>query len=141
MEFVIAIAVFVGGVLAASSLIIARKPDAKELIDKLAPYQGSIGVVLFLWSIYALIWSLGYTILLKIFPIFWIALFASALVGIVLGFLLGFGLITKYVLSKNEEAMKKGQEIRQKLTRFQGPLGLVAIAAALLLLAARLVGF
>ena len=32
-----------GGILAASALIIARKPNAKELIDKLTPYQGWIG--------------------------------------------------------------------------------------------------
>jgi hypothetical protein len=30
------------GILGASNLIIARKPDAKELIAKLAPYQGWI---------------------------------------------------------------------------------------------------
>ncbi len=33
-----------GGILAASALIIARKPNAKQLIDKLTPYQGWIGV-------------------------------------------------------------------------------------------------
>ena len=141
MEFIIAIAVFVGGVLAAASLIVAKKPDAKELIDKLTPYQGWIGIVLFFWSIYALIFSLQWMVILKIYPIFWIALLVSSLVGLLLGFLLGFGLITKYVLSKNEAAMKKGQELRQKLSTFQGPLGLVAIAASVLLLAARLVGF
>ena len=33
------------GVLGASNLIIARKPDAKEMIAKLAPYQGWIGAI------------------------------------------------------------------------------------------------
>ena len=35
-----------GGLLAASNLIIARKPNAKDLIDKLTPYQGWIGIVM-----------------------------------------------------------------------------------------------
>ncbi len=35
-------ALLVLGVVSASNLIIARKPDAKELIAKLAPYQGWI---------------------------------------------------------------------------------------------------
>ena len=36
----------VAGALAASSFIIAKKPDAKKAMDKIAPYQGIIGVVL-----------------------------------------------------------------------------------------------
>ena len=40
-----AIIAILGGILAASSLIIAKKPNAKELIDKLTPYQGWIGLI------------------------------------------------------------------------------------------------
>ena len=39
-----AILSIVGGLIAASSFVIARKPDAKELFDRLAPYQGFIGI-------------------------------------------------------------------------------------------------
>ena len=47
-----------GGILAASALIIARKPNAKELIDKLTPYQGWIGIVMFFWGIWGVLGSL-----------------------------------------------------------------------------------
>jgi len=33
-----------GGILAASGLILSKRPDAKQLIDKLTPYQALIGV-------------------------------------------------------------------------------------------------
>ena len=38
------------GVLGASNLIIAKKPDAKELIAKVAPYQGWIGAMGPVWE-------------------------------------------------------------------------------------------
>ena len=41
-----------GGVLASSGFIISKKPNAKELIDKLVPYQGWIGAVMFFWGIW-----------------------------------------------------------------------------------------
>ena len=44
-----------------------------------------------------------------------------------LGFLLGFGLITKYALSKNEQALARGQQLRGKLVVYQIPLGLIGI--------------
>ena len=43
------------GILGASNLIIARKPDAKELIAKLAPYQGWIGAVSALWGAWGIV--------------------------------------------------------------------------------------
>ena len=43
------------GILGASNLIIARKPDAKELIAKLAPYQGWIGAGAAISGLYYLI--------------------------------------------------------------------------------------
>ena len=38
------------GMLGASSLVIAKRPDAKHVIAKLAPYQGWIGAVSALWG-------------------------------------------------------------------------------------------
>ena len=120
----------VGGILAASALIIARKPNAKDLIDKLTPYQGWLGVGMFAWGIYATI-----TVLLNLgtflhFSILYtVAAVAAAALNLVVGFLLGFGLITQYALSKNPQAMARGQQIRTKLAAYQGVFGLLAIAA------------
>jgi hypothetical protein len=55
---------------------------------------------------------------------FWTAV---ALSDLVVGFLLGFGLITKYALSRNETARQKGAAIRAKLVNYQAPLGLFAM--------------
>ena len=44
------------GILGASNLIIAKRPDAKEHIAKLAPFQGMLGLVaigLGVWDIIA----------------------------------------------------------------------------------------
>ena len=45
------------GILGASSLIISKRPDAKEAIGKLAPYQGWIGAVSALWGAWGIISS------------------------------------------------------------------------------------
>lgn len=113
-----------GGVLAASNLILAKKPNAKELIDRLTPYQGWLGIALFVYGIYDILNGLGYMSVSFIGGVIWLI---CGVVELVLGFLLGFGLITKYALSKNEQAMEKGQAIRTKLAPFQGTIGIVAM--------------
>ena len=114
----------VGGILAASSLIVAKKPNAQELIDKLTPYQGWLGIGLFVYGIYDVINGLGYMGTSFVGGLIWLI---AGIVEFVLGFMLGFSLITKYALSKNEQAMEKGQALRAKLAPFQGTLGLIAV--------------
>lgn len=129
-----ALLIIAAGILAASGLIIARKPNAAALIDKLAVYQGWIGVALFFWGTWRIIWVVLNLNFFSLTP-FWmlVATVVSAL-EVVLGFLLGFGLITKWTLRGNAMALARGQAIRQKLAIYQGTLGLVGIAAGALLL-------
>jgi hypothetical protein len=129
-----ALLIIAAGILAASGLIIARKPNAADLIDNLAVYQGWIGVALFFWGIWRIIWVVLHLNYFSLTP-FWmlVATVVSAL-EVVLGFLLGFGLITKWTLRGNAMALARGQAIRQKLAVYQGTLGLVGIAAGALLL-------
>ena len=89
-----------GGILAASALIIARKPNAKQLIDKITPYQGWIGIVMFFWGVWAVLDCVRFMSLLSVRPVFWVFWLASGVADLVVGFLLGFGLITKYALSE-----------------------------------------
>ncbi len=129
-----ALITIIGGIMAAAGFFIARKPNAKELIDKITPYQGWIGIVLFLWGIWqtiSVILCLGWISSALIFWLIWAIL---AFTNLFVGFLLGFGLISKYALSKNEEAMEKGQRIRIKLMKFQIPLGFISIAIGILYL-------
>jgi hypothetical protein len=123
----------VGGIIAASGLIIARKPDAKQLIDKLTPYQGWIGVALFLWGIWDTIHVVSNIgILFKAKFLLAVFLLVAVVTELLLGFLLGFGLITKYALSKNETALAKGQAIRAKLAPLSGIIGIAGIIVGIL---------
>jgi hypothetical protein len=118
----------VGGILAASALIIARKPNAKDLIDKITPYQGWIGIVMFFWGIWGTLDCVRGIGALSSAPLFWLFWMASSAADLVVGFLLGFGLITKYALGRNLAAQARGQQIRAKLAAYQGVFGLLAIA-------------
>lgn len=116
-----------GGILAASALIIARKPNAKQLIDKLTPYQGWIGIVLFFWGAWDVIACVRYLGLLSTNPVFWIFALALSVARVLVGFLLGFGLITKYTLGSSPAAQARGQQIRVRLAGYQGTFGIAAI--------------
>jgi hypothetical protein len=123
-----------GGLLAASNLIIAKKPNAKDLIDKLTPYQGWIGIVMFFWGIWETFNALRFIGALSSTPLLWIFGFATAIADLVVGFLLGFGLITKYTLSGSPAARARGQQFRARLAPWQGTFGLLAIAMGVLYL-------
>jgi hypothetical protein len=117
-----------GGILAASGLIIARKPNAKELIEKLTPYQGWIGVVMLFWGIWGVFDCVRNIGTLAHAPLFWIFWLASGVADLAVGFLLGFGLVTKYTLSGNPTARARGEQLRARLVGYQGMFGLFAIA-------------
>lgn len=113
------------GILGASNLVIARKPDAKELIAKLAPYQGWIGAVSALggaWITLSAILNLGW---LAHWPISWFTLLANGLLQLGLGLLLGVGVLKTFI--KAPAATAKMDQTITKLAPFQGTLGLVAI--------------
>ncbi len=120
------------GILAASAFIIAKKPDAKEWIDKLTPYEGWIGMLTFVWGVWEIIGSVTGIGMLSEFPLRWAFWLSVGVADLLVGFVLGFKLISKYALSKNETALAKGQELRAKLTKFQIPIGFFAIAMGVL---------
>jgi len=114
-------------IIAVPSLILAKKPNAKELLEQIEPYQGWIGLVFCLlgaWGIIQAILNIGW---LTSFPIWWITLLAGSIVQFGLGFMLGYGLINKYVLSKNADAAEKGEQLRAKIAPLQGKLGILGI--------------
>lgn len=121
-----------GGILAASGLIIGRLPNAKEYIDKITPYTGWIGIIMFFWGIRELYSVLTSMDMISTHFLSWLFWLLTGVSDLGVGFLLGFGLIVKYALSKNETAMEKGQMIRQKLIPFQGGLGILAIVMGVL---------
>lgn len=115
------------GLLATPSLLLSKKPDAKELLEKITPYQGWIGLAFCFWGIWGVIQAVLNLGLLTTFPIWWITWLSSSAIEAVLGFILGYGMINKLVLSKNEEAKQKGEQLLAKLAPIQGKLGLAGI--------------
>jgi hypothetical protein len=115
------------GLLAAPSLLLSKKPNAKELLDKITPYQGWIGLLFCFWGIWGVIQAILNMGLLGHWPVWWITWAASSLIEAVLGFILGYGMINKLLLSKNEEAKKKGEQLMAKLAPIQGKLGLIGV--------------
>ena len=127
-DIVIAI---LGGLIASSNLIISEKTNTNEVIDKLTLYQGWIGVALASWGV----WSIMSSVLnIGNIGLSWIITLAVALIELVVGFLLGYGLISKYLLEKNEAAQEKGQALRLKLISYQIPAGLILFALGILLI-------
>ncbi len=113
------------GVLGASSLIIAKKPDARELIGKLAPYQGWIGAVSALWGVWGIISSVLRIGWLSSWPIYWVTFLADSGLQLALGLLLGVGVLKTFI--KDPTANAKMDQTITKLAPYQGMLGIVAI--------------
>ncbi len=126
---ILSIIALLGGIIATSSVIIAKKPNAKDIIDKITPYQGWIGVIL---AVLGAIGIIQLVLNLSAFSVSWLIGLATTIVQFVVGFLLGYGLISKYVLEKNETAKEKGQELRLKLVKYQVPAGFTLIVLAVL---------
>ncbi len=127
MAYIGIIISLLGGILAAASLIVKYKEESKELIEKITPYQGIVGVILLIWGL----WGLIQIIRVMTHGAFLVVPTVFVAVQIVVGFLLSFGLLSQYLFSKSEEAQAKGESIRAKLAGYQGILGLVLIGLTL----------
>ena len=118
------------GVLGAANLIIAKKPEAKEIIAKISPYQGWIGVVAaisgLVWLIHVILNIGGW---LKTIPVLTILFLAGSVVCVCLGALFGVGIFNTFI--KNDEAKAKLAEFVAKVAPYQGTLGIVAIGVAI----------
>ena len=72
------------GILGASSLIISRRPDAAQMIAKLAPYQGWIGAVSALWGVWGVISCVLSIAWMTSYPIFWFTWVADSVLQVAL---------------------------------------------------------
>lgn len=121
-----------GGVLAMSSLLVNKRPDAAEKLEKLAQYQGYIGLTMFAWGVWELIsCALNVSLMAKA-PLLFIFWLAMGIADFSVGLLLGFGLISTYAFRGNAMAIEKGAAIRQGLVKFQVPLGGLAVVTSVL---------
>ena len=123
-------------IIAVPSLILSKKPNAKELLEKIEPYQGWIGIVFCFWGFWGVVTAMLNLGWLTIAPIWWITFLVGNIVSAVLGFMLGSGLINKLVDSKNEAAQFKANELRVKIAPKQGRLGIIGIIIGIWMIAA-----
>jgi len=114
-------------IIAVPSLILSKKPNAKELLTKIEPYQGWIGIVFCFWGVWGIITAILNLGWLSVSPIWWITFLAGNIISSILGFMLGSGLISKLFLSKNEVAKANAEELREKIAPKQGKLGIFGI--------------
>ncbi len=116
----------VGGVLASATLIIAKRPNAKQLIDQLTPIEGIVGCValgLGIWNLIDIIPNIG-----GVFSTLrGILLFLGLLCLLGVGFLLAFSIIGKFL-------GPTGASIASKLAPFKGLMGLVCIGLGVFIL-------
>ena len=127
MGWVTVAALFVLGLLGAANLVIAKKPEAKELIAKIAPYQGWIGLICALWGVWwviNMVLNLGW---LSTMPIAWATGLVDGLLMAGLGAIFGVGTAKMWV--KGPAAAKLDETVA-KLLPWQSKLGLVALAMA-----------
>jgi hypothetical protein len=126
-----AVVLILGGILALSALIVARSPNAQNLISKLTPWQTIIGIALII---------LGIIDFVRIVPhisgqafVKNLLVVAADLVvvggSVLLGAMLGMNQILDMIPSP--QGKQKFYETMQKVFPFQILLGLICIAGAL----------
>jgi hypothetical protein len=130
MGYLWPVVLILGGILGCAGLIVAKKPDAKELIGKLQPFQAAIGVALLIFGVLNLLDALRLLGFVSMMPVLVITAFAAVVSAIILGVLFGMPMIAK--LSASGAA--KGEELGKKLAPFQTLFGLVAIGSGLIML-------
>jgi len=130
MDLIEPLLLILGGILAASSLIVAKKPDAAKAIAKIQPYQATIGIILLVWNIWWFI-HLGPGAIFRGFsaiPVASVVFLAGLLSGILLGILFGMPMVAKLSAS----GAQKGEELGKKLAPYQLLIGLIAIGSGVM---------
>jgi hypothetical protein len=129
------ILILAGGIIAASGLIISKAANAKELIAKITPFQGFIGVGLLGFGVFDLLTNISYfkDILGFHAPLISVALLGWFFGSIILGFILGMPQIAAWIPGEGNVETKV-VNIQKKLLPFQTIFGIVGLVTGVLLL-------
>jgi hypothetical protein len=129
ISIVFELLLIVGGVVAASSLIVAKKPDAKAMLDKLVPFQALIGLVLLGFGVifFVLLGPVSAFKAIKEDALPAVANLGGVLIAIVLGFVFAL----PQIIRAAPGAEARANEMAQKIAPFQLLLGLAAAACGI----------
>lgn len=120
-----------GGALGAANLIVSKREDARDWLEVLTPYQGLIGIIMLIWGLGDAVGVARLAGALSQAPIWWTLYALTAATELGLGFLLGYGLLSKHVLQRHAAAAQHGERIRTRLAGYQAPLGVTAMGLAM----------
>lgn len=116
------------GMLCIPGVVAKKSPQAKELLDKIAPFQGTLGIVVFAWGVWGIISAILTLSWLGSWPLWWATRLAGNVLNTAGGLILGFGMIQKFMLSRlPDDAQQKAVELREKLIGVQNKIGIIAI--------------
>lgn len=119
--------IILGG-LCVPGIIAKKNPKAKELLDKIVPVQGTLGLVVFLWGIWGVISSILSLGIISTWPLSWITGLAGSVISFAGGAILGWGMIQKKLLTKAPaDVVEKAEEVYKKLTSLQEKIGVIAL--------------
>lgn len=140
----VGLGLIVAGILAVSGLIISKKPEAKQLIDKLVPFQGFIGVGLLALGVIFLLGWIGKMDRIsdvgKLWGAFPFVIYLGTAAAIALGFLFGMPLIAKWIPGETP-AEQKAMEMQKKIAGFSTVIGILGLLFGLMMLYYRFKSF
>ena len=98
MDLINALLLIVGGILALSGIIVAKQPNAKDVIDKLVPYQAIIGVAMLVLGVLNLLRTIGVLFTwIRVSPLYGLSWLTVIVASILLGFMFGMPQIAKWM--------------------------------------------
>lgn len=135
MDWLHELLLIAAGLLALSGFIVAKKPDAKAMLDKLVPFQAFIGVGLL--AVALINWlRLGILTpfrLFSVWPVAAIGIIGAIFGGIILGFFFGMPQIAKWIPGQSN-AETKAAELSKKIAPYQMVFGVICLASGLLMM-------
>ena len=131
MEYLFALLVIAAGLLGASALVVAKKPNAANLINALVPFQALIGAGTLV---------LGVVELMRIGPkalfetVRWVPVMGGSILGAILsGILLGF-MFAIPLMARLGAGQQRAAEVAAKIAPWQLLIGVVAVVSGVLML-------
>ncbi len=120
------------GGLCVPGIVAKKNPKAKELLDKIVPIQGTLGIAVFAWGVWGIISSILSIGILATWPLSWVTSLLCAVLSVAGGAILGWGMIQNKLLVKAPaDVVEKATEVYKKLLSLQERIGVIAIIIGL----------